>query len=72
MTRKVAVLPTAAPTDSGARLVHVVCSCTPEDALCGEDMTGRPSVPWQDYPDDCLVCADLAERGCQNCGASAP
>lgn len=64
--------PEACALETGYRddsLVHVVCSlCNPDAALCGKDMTGRPEVPWDDYPDDCLVCADLSLPHAQGCG----
>lgn len=64
--------PEARTLEGGFRdddLIHVTCSlCRPDAALCGKDMTGRPKVPWDDYPDDCLVCADLSLPHAQGCG----
>ena len=50
-------------------MLHVVCACNPDQALCGLDMSGEPLVndPGP-TPDDCVVCTDLDKYTCQNCG----
>jgi hypothetical protein len=58
--------PSAARVDD--QLTHTVCSfCNPDRALCGKDMTGRVWLPWDGYPDDCIVCDELAEPHVGNC-----
>ncbi|AYD81658.1 hypothetical protein SEA_KROMP_57 [Streptomyces phage Kromp] len=60
--------PAPANTDQGQDdLVHVVCFCDQDTALCGTNVTGY------DWPDDeastCVVCRDLEHKPCNRCGA---
>lgn len=50
-------------------MLHVVCECNPDRALCGLDMSGHAIVDDPGpTPDDCIVCTDLDKYTCQNCG----
>ena len=56
-------------TDDGNELIHTVCPCNPDRALCGTDVAGETlhdAMP--QTPDDCVVCEHLANQPCQNCG----
>lgn len=54
---------TCAPGDS--ETVHIFCPCSPDMALCGEDLS---DVPFDDGDDVCVVCADLDRLPCERCG----
>ena len=52
-------------------IIHTVCTfCSPDIALCGEDMSGDEYVDAaQDNDDDeCVVCLDLEPLPCGRCG----
>lgn len=48
-------------------IIHVVCLCTEDVALCGEELGG---AFWDNVPeeDECVVCIDLAKFPCPRCG----
>jgi hypothetical protein len=56
-------------------LVHTVCHCDPDLALCGTDVTGEP---WDDDGEDCAECErldqldELAGRSDLQCFRCAP
>lgn len=46
--------------------MHYVCSCDPNVALCGTDVTHER---WDETREaTCVVCDDLAEADCPRCG----
>lgn len=47
---------------------HVCCKCSPDIALCGEDMTGEPWSDWNGHRTSCVVCDDLELQPCGKCG----
>ncbi|WP_435597065.1 hypothetical protein [Streptomyces anulatus] len=51
----------AAPPD----LNHIYC-CNPDLALCGADVSTHPIVGIDDA--DCVVCLDLEDEACPDCG----
>lgn len=47
-------------------MIHVVCKCSLDVALCGKNMTNRP---WADGEEiGCVVCAQLDDLPCGRCG----
>lgn len=47
-------------------LIHSVCECDENVALCGLDMTGHDWLP--EGTTTCVVCYDLDELPCSRCG----
>lgn len=58
--------PAAAPP-TGEDLVHAVCWCDSEVALCGADVAGSEWAG-EEEDVDCVVCRDLVVRPCWRCG----
>ena len=60
--------PVLAPsnTDVNDRTTHVIC-CNWDIALCGLDVSDEPVVP-DGVGHDCIVCLDLEEQRCPDCG----
>lgn len=44
---------------------HIYC-CDVNESMCGLDITDLPFV--EVLPDVCVVCDDLAQRTCEQCG----
>jgi hypothetical protein len=64
-----ALTPAPANTDQGLDdLVHVVCICDPDTALCGTNATGHDWLD-EDEATTCVVCQDLEHKPCKRCGA---
>lgn len=59
-------VPEAPSTGTTSDLVHVVCSCKPETALCGEHVPG-PFITDVEAGDVCVVCNDLEPLPCPRC-----
>lgn len=67
---------TTTTTDgSEFELDHIFCTCNPNLAICGKDITDEIDLSifleWEDYTDDtCIVCMELdkANHPCENCG----
>lgn len=53
--------------DNEPDIMHLVCDCNDDIALCGTDVSGEPWNHDSD-PDLCVVCADLDVLDCQRCG----
>jgi hypothetical protein len=52
--------------DSGFdSLTHLVCTCNEDLSLCGTELNGAFK---EGGDEDCVVCIDLAEIPCKNCG----
>jgi hypothetical protein len=49
---------------------HVFC-CNPDRALCGQDVSTEPEVPYG-VGHDCIVCLDLEDQPCSRCGTRTP
>jgi len=49
-------------------LDHLVCDCDPNTALCGTDVTRNEWAPEPEPGEGCLVCTDLAQYQCPQCG----
>lgn len=48
-------------------LIHSVCICNEDIALCGEDVTDDPWTTYEEcLPEDCIVC-EMMEI-CPKCG----
>lgn len=49
------------------QLVHLFCDCTPDDSLCGLDIS---DATYNDNPADpvCVVCDDFVDEHCKECG----
>ena len=62
--------PEATRTGSDSDITHLYC-CDPDTALCGEDLAESPEVPYG-VGVDCVVCEDLDQLACSNCGYPAP
>lgn len=58
----------AEDSGSGDDLVHVVCECDDNVALCGAKVLDAHWV-LDGYDDsrDCVVCLDLEDQGCEGC-----
>lgn len=55
-------------------LWHVYCNaCHPHDppvrGMCGTELQDRDPRPWTQDPDTCIVCVELADLPCKECGA---
>ncbi|MCX5537831.1 hypothetical protein OG785_45575 [Streptomyces sp. NBC_00006] len=48
----------------GDETVHLYC-CDENRAICGVDLTDMPEV---DEDENCVVCIDLEETPCPDCG----
>lgn len=49
--------------------VHFICRCTPDIALCGEDVSDIPMYPADHVPDVvCPMCMHEADNPCRSCG----
>jgi hypothetical protein len=59
--------PATHTTDLNDQTTHVYC-CNPDTALCGLDISEMPEVP-DGTGHDCIVCTDLEEQQCPDCGA---
>lgn len=50
----------------GSDMNHIYC-CDPNTAWCGADISDHVEVA-PDVPVDCVVCADLEDLPCPECG----
>jgi len=64
----VELLPKVEPRQSSSDddLDHLYC-CDPNRALCGSDLTDSPELA-DDEDENCVVCIDLDEQPCPDCG----
>lgn len=53
-------------------LDHIFCTCSPELAICGTDISSEDDLgEWDDYSENmCIVCLELdkANYPCSKCG----
>lgn len=54
------------PAPARDHLVHTVCRCDENRALCGRDVTDEPWVRRYHPEEQCVVCVDIAR--CPDCG----
>lgn len=57
----------AVAQDTGEELVHSVCYCADDVALCGADVAGTAWAT-ENEEVDCVVCLDLMFQPCPRCG----
>ncbi|MGW3321095.1 hypothetical protein [Streptomyces virginiae] len=61
------IAPTVDRADGATdELDHLYC-CDPDTALCGTDISDSPEL-FDDGETTCVVCVDLADAGCPQCG----
>lgn len=56
--------------DDDDDLVHFVCECNQDLALCGESLAGMKWIYDSADEEQCIVCADMLNRPCEKCGES--
>lgn len=64
--------PRISQDDRDDELVHLVCECDPDVALCGVKVPGDRWVSdGVEVERDCVVCLDLEDKpcGCRGCDA---
>lgn len=56
-----------APSETSAdhKMIHVVCDCDPDIALCGYNVKDRP---YTERDAECVVCVSMEFKPCLRCG----
>lgn len=58
----------ASEHDDEDDLTHLFCSCNPNRALCGTDLTEGEMVESVSPPEKCIVCVHMDYEPCPLCG----